>query len=122
MKVSKSTMRRLVTNKKIFHYRLGERHYIIPTKGLDAYISSNGKATWFEQAENVGKYEVRIVNMDIISLPTNKHETATSKTECQSCKAVCWHDKISEELLQESPSEYKFLCYKCAVQEEISKQ
>ena len=114
LKVSKSTMRRLVVDKKIFYYKLGN-HYIVPTKALEAYIKSNGKATWLEQAENIGKYETRIINSDIISLPTVKPENAYTQVECQGCKTKCWHSEKTKSMIDEGANEYEVYCYKCAL-------
>lgn len=107
-------MRRLVVENKIFHYKL-DRHYLIPTKAMEAYTKSNGKASWQEQAENVGKYETRIIDMYILSLPREKFENATISDTCIECGAICWHGKNTEDCIKTFPEDYKVYCYRCAL-------
>lgn len=115
LKVSKSTMRRLVAENKIFHYRLG-KHYIIPTRAMEAYTKSNGKATWLEQAENVGKHETRIIGLHTLSLPVDRFEDATSQDLCCECNTNCWHCELTESCIEDSPGAYGVYCYKCAAE------
>ena len=117
LKVSKSTMRRLVVDKKIFYFKLGN-HYIVPTKALEEYTKSNGSASWLEQAENVGKYETRIIDICSLSLPIIKHDRATKQDKCVQCGINCWHSDNTENCKKEFPNDYKIYCYKCALVKE----
>ncbi len=108
-------MRRLVLDKKVLHYKL-DRHYIIPTKALEAYTRSNGKASWLEQKENVNKHEARTIDSSILSLPVDKFDKATTQDVCLKCKTHCWHSDITEGRIKEFPEDYKVYCYKCALE------
>ena len=111
--VSTSTMLRLLKNRKISHMKY-YKNYHIPVKALELYVSSEGSATWTDQAEKYDKQESWLFQSNkIISLPAIKPKDAIKEIKYPLCETNCWHFKLAEEIL-ELDNEYEVCCYKCA--------
>ena len=108
-------MYNMVKNKKMYHFKIYEKH-IIPQKAIEAYMKSNGEATWTEQQIYFCEREPFIFKDKIISLPTLKSKDASIQAECPRCTQSCWHSDFSKSCIDDMPDYYEVYCYKCALE------
>ena len=112
LNISTSKMLSMLKDKKIFHFRI-ENSFIIPTIAIETYVDTKGEATWNDQIEIFSKYEPRISDLNILSLPTEKPFDATEQIKCKICGTMCWHNKNTDDM-----AEYEHFCYKCVLEKE----